>query len=52
MELALLLKHAQWSEEHEADHRATAAARLFAGSGIDLLNDQNIDDVRLLLGDQ
>ena len=52
MELALLLKHAQWSEEHEADHRATAAARLFAGSGIDLLNDQNIDDVRVLLGDQ
>lgn len=52
MELALLLKQAQWSEEHEADHRATAAARLFAGSGIDLLNDQNIDDVRVLLGDQ
>ena len=52
MELALLLKHARWSEEHEADHRATAAARLFAGSGIDLLNDQNIDDVRVLLGEQ
>ena len=52
MELALLLKHAQWSGEHEAENRATAAARLFAGSGIDLLSDQNIHDARVLLSDQ
>jgi alkylation response protein AidB-like acyl-CoA dehydrogenase len=37
MELALLCKHAQWSQEHERDTRATAAARRFAGSGIDQL---------------
>jgi alkylation response protein AidB-like acyl-CoA dehydrogenase len=36
-ELALLCKHAQWSLEHEADVRATAAARRFAASGIDHL---------------
>jgi hypothetical protein len=39
MELALLIKHAQWSQDHEADGRATAAARRFANSGIDLLID-------------
>jgi acyl-CoA dehydrogenase len=37
MELALLCKHAQWSQENESDLRATAAARRFAASGIDLL---------------
>ena len=52
MELALLIKHAQWSEEHEAEKRATAAARLFAGAGIDLLSDQSIHDARVLLSDQ
>jgi len=36
-ELALLCKHAQWSQEHERDTRATAAARRFAGAGIDQL---------------
>ena len=52
MELALLIKHAQWSMEHEADKRPTAAARLFAASGIDLLNDQSIYDAHVLLGDR
>jgi acyl-CoA dehydrogenase len=37
MELALLIRQAQWSQEHESDGRATAAARRFAASGIDLL---------------
>ena len=36
-ELALLCKHAQWSQENEGDVRATSAARRFGSSGIDLL---------------
>jgi acyl-CoA dehydrogenase len=48
MELALLIKHAQWSQDHEADGRATAAARRFANSGIDLLVDHDLGDVRAL----
>jgi hypothetical protein len=49
MELALLVKHAQWSEDHESDGRTTAAARRFANSGVDLLTDYIFDDVRALL---
>ncbi|HEY6660816.1 MAG TPA: acyl-CoA dehydrogenase family protein [Pyrinomonadaceae bacterium] len=37
MELALLIKHAQWSQDHERDGRSTASARRFAHSGIDLI---------------
>jgi acyl-CoA dehydrogenase-like protein len=48
MELALLIKHAQWSQDNEADGRATAAARLFANSGIYLLVDHDPDDVATL----
>ncbi|MDQ2922047.1 MAG: acyl-CoA dehydrogenase, partial [Acidobacteriota bacterium] len=48
LELALLIKHAQWSQDHEADGRATGAARRFANSGIDLLVDHGFDDVRTL----
>ena len=47
--LALLLQQAQWSHDGEADTRATAAARLFATSGIDLLVDRELDDARILL---
>ncbi len=36
-ELALLCRHAQWSQENESDARATKAARRFGASGIDLL---------------
>ncbi len=36
-ELALLCRHAQWSQENEGDVRATGAARRFGTSGIDLL---------------
>jgi hypothetical protein len=37
MELALLIRHAQWSQDHERDGRATMAARRFAASGVDLI---------------
>ena len=37
MELVLLIKHAQWSQDHEDDARATAAARRFSRSGVDLI---------------
>src|SRR5215213_2578560 len=37
MELALLIKHAQWSQEHERDGRSTTNARRFSHSGIDLI---------------
>jgi acyl-CoA dehydrogenase len=43
-ELALLLKHAQWTQDHEKDGRATAAARRFAYSGIDLIVDYDEKD--------
>ena len=36
-ELALLIRHAQWSTEYERDNRSTAAARRFALSGVDLI---------------
>ena len=49
MELALLIKHAQWSLDHESDGRATAAARRFANSGIDLLVEHALDDARALV---
>ena len=37
MELALLIKHAQWSQDHESDGKSTINARRFAHSGIDLI---------------
>jgi alkylation response protein AidB-like acyl-CoA dehydrogenase len=37
LELSLLVKHAQWSQTHEGSVKATAAARRFAYSGIDLV---------------
>jgi alkylation response protein AidB-like acyl-CoA dehydrogenase len=40
VELALLVRHAQWSEDHEGDGTATAAAHRFAQSGIDMVIDQ------------
>jgi hypothetical protein len=44
IELALLIKHAQWSQEHEHDGRATSAARRFAASGIDLIFETKFQD--------
>jgi acyl-CoA dehydrogenase len=52
LELALLIRHAQWSEDEEADGRATAAARVFATTGIDLITQREPDDARTLLSDQ
>ncbi|HYK21768.1 MAG TPA: acyl-CoA dehydrogenase family protein [Pyrinomonadaceae bacterium] len=37
VELALLIRHAQWSQDHEQDNRTTASADRFAYSGIDLI---------------
>jgi hypothetical protein len=48
LELALLIRHAQWSQVHEHDRRATAAARRFAHSGIDLIANHSLDDIREL----
>jgi acyl-CoA dehydrogenase len=48
MELGLVIKHAQWSQDHETDGRAAAAARRFANSGIDLLVDHDLNDARSL----
>ena len=45
MEIALLIRHAQWSKEHERDDRAAAAARRFAASGIDLIGAYDVQDV-------
>jgi hypothetical protein len=39
MELALVARHAQWSNDHENDTRTVASARRFAHSGIDLIVD-------------
>jgi acyl-CoA dehydrogenase len=36
-ELALLIRHAQWAEAIEQDQRATASARRFAQTGVDLI---------------
>ncbi|HEX7318305.1 MAG TPA: acyl-CoA dehydrogenase family protein [Pyrinomonadaceae bacterium] len=49
--LALLTRHAQWSLEHERDPRAAAAARLFARSAVDLINDHDGEDTAALLSD-
>ncbi|HKY44255.1 MAG TPA: acyl-CoA dehydrogenase family protein [Pyrinomonadaceae bacterium] len=37
MELALLIKHAQWSNDQESDVNAMTSARRFAHSGVDLI---------------
>ena len=42
VELALLVRHAQWSEDHELDRHATAGAQRFAHSGVDLIIDLEV----------
>ena len=37
IELALLIRHAQWSQEHEHDQQSTASAQRFTQSVIDLI---------------
>ena len=48
LELALLCEHAQWALDHEKDARFAAAARLFAKTQIDLVQDVAMDDARAL----
>jgi acyl-CoA dehydrogenase len=49
--LALLTRHAQWSLEEERDARASASARRFALSGIDLITDSDPEDAAALMED-
>ncbi len=51
LELALLLRQAQWSLQHEHDARATAAARRFAAQGVNQLADMRAEDAALLARD-
>jgi hypothetical protein len=52
-ELALLVRHAQWSLDHEKDGRAAAAARRLARHGVDLIHDVSVlDDSALLARDE
>jgi alkylation response protein AidB-like acyl-CoA dehydrogenase len=41
-ELALLCRHAQWSQKNESDNRSLTAAQCFAASGVDLLRAPNV----------
>jgi alkylation response protein AidB-like acyl-CoA dehydrogenase len=49
MELALLIRHAQWSHDNEHDGRAIASTRRFATAGIDLIVNDESADLRALL---
>jgi hypothetical protein len=52
LSLALLVSHAQWSLEEERDARASAAARRFALSGVDLVvDDADPADAAALMSD-
>ena len=50
--LALLLRQAQWSLDHERDARPLAAARRFAAAGVNLLADMDANDARMLGRDE
>ena len=53
MELSLLIKHAQWSHDHEQNGQSSAAARRFARSGVDLIFENvssNLDSVSTTCG--
>jgi len=43
LELALLVRHAEWSLEQERDGRAAAAAVRFAQHGVDLIADRSLE---------
>jgi acyl-CoA dehydrogenase len=49
LELALLCEHAQWAIDHEKDARFAAAARLFAKTPVDLIQDVPLDDARAVV---
>jgi hypothetical protein len=48
LELALLTNHAQWCLDHGHGPRTAAAARRFAMTAVDLVDDGALDDARLL----
>jgi hypothetical protein len=48
LELALLVRHAQWCLDHGHGPRTAAAARRFAQTAIDLVGDASLDDTKLL----
>ncbi|NUP09369.1 MAG: acyl-CoA dehydrogenase [Polyangiaceae bacterium] len=50
-ELALLVKHASWSAEHESDRRATFAAKRLAKNGVDLLVEDMPESKALAMDD-
>jgi acyl-CoA dehydrogenase len=50
--LARLAEHAQWSLDEERDARALAAACRFAQAGVDLIRTVELDDARLLMGNE
>jgi hypothetical protein len=52
LSLALLTRHAQWSLEEERDARASASARRFALSGVDLITDTDPEDAAALMEDR
>jgi hypothetical protein len=41
IELALLIRHAQWSQDHEGDKKTSNSARRFAQSGVDFIVDHS-----------
>ncbi len=50
LELGLMVEHAQWCLDNKRGRRALAAARRFAQGGIDLIDELDADDARLLVG--
>ena len=52
LSLALLVRHAQWSLDHEQDARAAAAAKRYAQAGIDLIVPVGPDDALALMNDR
>jgi acyl-CoA dehydrogenase len=48
LELALLVGHAQWCLDNGHGPRTAAAARRFAKSAVDLVDDMSVDDTKLL----
>jgi acyl-CoA dehydrogenase len=50
--LALLVRHAQWSLDHEGDARARAAALRFAQNGVDAIATADSQDAWMLANDE
>jgi hypothetical protein len=52
MELALLIRHAQWSIDTEGSERSVIAAKRFGNAGIDSVAAGDIGDARILFGEK